>query len=109
MNLRHVTNNCDQVFSITCRLLFIAYKKKKSIFTSFLSIRVVLSCFYTPIFNISRILNLKLTFAVCSKRDVYFKLYINSDYHLSPAKLSGLSGHQATVGHSILNKFVRTS
>ena len=36
MNLRHVTNNCDQVFFITCRLLFIASKKKKYFYVIFI-------------------------------------------------------------------------
>ena len=50
VNLRHVTNNCGTKFSplpvVYCSLLL----KKISIFTSFLSIKVVLSRFYTPIF-----------------------------------------------------------
>ena len=72
----------DQVSSITCRLLFIISTHKLVVLPNFLSIRIVLSCFFSARFLLWEILNLNLTFAVCCIREAStpFYLTINSRY-----------------------------
>ena len=52
-----------------CYVVLCSFYKNVSCFTPVLCKRIILSCFYLPIFFFGKILNLNLTFSVCRKRD----------------------------------------
>ena len=112
----HVTYNVKRKFvphdhvsplQYICRLLFIILTHKYVVSLNFLSIIIVLSSFYFSHFLFCEILNLNLTFAVCSIHKAYRK------YNNKEEKRSSVLKHSiATVfffnRRYICNIFVST-